>query len=687
MSDVRTILERGVQGFDPGDGLDRTRRRAQRRQRNRRLSAGALAMAITVAGVAVAARQFSRTELPPPAESPRVLPDLELEADVTSPTVRWPEVLSLPFGPGENELGFESFAGEDANPIGPSAFAVAADGSFWIVDEEKNRLVHVDRAGGFLGSVSGVLDGSRVAQAPDLVLAEGDLFVLGRFGDTFVRVEEGGAIVPIRVTLDRQTVFPTSLIGTPEGLYALLEGFSGDPPIPGVHRIDVRPAGEDRAIDAIATAVDGIATIHGVRLSLETGHRLRAEATSRRGAEERRRVIDIRSASGGERFEGRGRIVELAIGPSSLAAYVEVGPDEDHEGGAWVLQLDDNLEPVGWDHVPANNIEEYFDVSQVGRHLAFGPDGSLYLMLVDLEGLHILRMTEESREDASFAPSEVQFFDEQHGIATVVVDDPSLCMDGRCGGQIRVTDDGGRTWSTTREFMGPAGSLTLVGAWGEAWAKTSKCGTEACRPILLHSGDRGLTWEVRSETRGLIDVVFTDPQHGWGTLSPLGDQEELLATSTDAGRTWSPIETPCDGEDARIDGFALMHATTGWIACSGGGLRSRTDRLYQTIDGGLSWKLLNSGTTLGGSLPEGFFGGLWLRYDGVGFLSLLGGGSYVTTDVGRSWAALPREILDLSFVNETLFARIVNDDGGSTLAESQDDGVTWREIRSFRGLR
>ena len=69
MRDVRTILERGLSGFDPGDGLDPTLKKARRRLRNRTIRAAALALVVTVAGTAVAARQFAAVDPPSPAAS------------------------------------------------------------------------------------------------------------------------------------------------------------------------------------------------------------------------------------------------------------------------------------------------------------------------------------------------------------------------------------------------------------------------------------------------------------------------------------------------------------------------------------------------------------------------------------------------------------------------------------------
>jgi TolB protein len=62
MGDLKHRLERGLAGFQPREDVDGAVRRATRRHRSRRIGAATLALVVTVAGVAVAARQFG----PPP---------------------------------------------------------------------------------------------------------------------------------------------------------------------------------------------------------------------------------------------------------------------------------------------------------------------------------------------------------------------------------------------------------------------------------------------------------------------------------------------------------------------------------------------------------------------------------------------------------------------------------------------
>ena len=61
MSDVRTILERGVSGATPPpDGFERMLRRRDRKRRNERIAAGVVALAITI-GIAVGGSAILRS--------------------------------------------------------------------------------------------------------------------------------------------------------------------------------------------------------------------------------------------------------------------------------------------------------------------------------------------------------------------------------------------------------------------------------------------------------------------------------------------------------------------------------------------------------------------------------------------------------------------------------------------------
>jgi hypothetical protein len=80
MSDLRTILERGVGGATPPpDGFERMLRRRDRKRRNQRIAAGVVGIAVFVTAIWVVttAGSFDRTTTP--ADKPRVNPNAAAE--------------------------------------------------------------------------------------------------------------------------------------------------------------------------------------------------------------------------------------------------------------------------------------------------------------------------------------------------------------------------------------------------------------------------------------------------------------------------------------------------------------------------------------------------------------------------------------------------------------------------------
>ncbi len=93
---------------------------------------------------------------------------------------------------------------------------------------------------------------------------------------------------------------------------------------------------------------------------------------------------------------------------------------------------------------------------------------------------------------------------------------------------------------------------------------------------LLHSRDRGLSWEVQnSETReALFRVVFVDEQRGWVS----GSYGKILHTSS-GGRNWQTQQTPTR---EHLFGLTFGSEGLGWAVGSRG-------TVLHTEDGGASW--------------------------------------------------------------------------------------------------
>src|SRR5918995_2342314 len=86
MGDLKSVLERGLRGFEPSDdGFERMLRRRDRKRRNQRISAGVVGIAVFVAAVWIVTSggRFDRTQTPavnptppPSVVSPRTFEDV-----------------------------------------------------------------------------------------------------------------------------------------------------------------------------------------------------------------------------------------------------------------------------------------------------------------------------------------------------------------------------------------------------------------------------------------------------------------------------------------------------------------------------------------------------------------------------------------------------------------------------------
>jgi photosystem II stability/assembly factor-like uncharacterized protein len=126
------------------------------------------------------------------------------------------------------------------------------------------------------------------------------------------------------------------------------------------------------------------------------------------------------------------------------------------------------------------------------------------------------------------------------------------------------------------------------------------------RGIILRSADTGKTWKEVS-TPGTVPTswgwkfIFPTASVGYVSLEEvnlndvyLGNQTHVLKT-IDGGRTWNLIDTKV-GKNIDIQGIGFIDANHGWIGGNSQGM-------YETKDGGLSWKLVNNYANLDRFFP------------------------------------------------------------------------------------
>jgi hypothetical protein len=321
-----------------------------------------------------------------PVASTLTLPRVVLAADLSEAPVRWRLVATIPFGEHEGELRY--VPSQEIHTIEPTSFAVAPDGSFWIIDSAKKRLAHYSSAGPYLGQVVG--DFSSVSR--DLTFVGPDLWAIqhSQFGRLF-RLDPHGRSEVRTVSSDGQPVFLIDLTPTSEGLYSQLGGFLVTPTPPpvgpiGLHRLDLGPP--PRITPAAGFPIPGGRTIWA-----ETDGDVDIDVTMTTTEGARVQPIHVRIL---DRKLAPRRVLEGAVAPGSfvadgedLAMYVRIvaqpGGDAAAVGGRYLLRVGSG--PLLWERLP--------DPTQVDdrqeRFLAGGPDGSLYLMVTDVDAVRIYR--------------------------------------------------------------------------------------------------------------------------------------------------------------------------------------------------------------------------------------------------------------------------------------------------------
>ena len=326
-----------------------------------------------------------------------VLPKLELRADLSEAPAKWRLVASIPFGPRRNQLGFFFDRRTGSLPLLPRSFAVAEDGSFWILDGIKRRLVHFSRTGEFIEEV-GAFQADRFSPRPkDVAVSSGRLYVIeeerGRATLTTIGPQRGRVRTPLKD--GSHPVAVSLLLPTAAGLVAHIGGYA-DPPGTG-------PTGFARVpFEASPRLLPGVAIDQRTWVDIRPAGDQDLEFVSWRGTTEAIQPIHIAVLGGSPR-----RKISALIGPAieavandGVGIYVRVAPAKPAEaerfgGGAWYLRLGADRSPVLWERLPDPAISAEEQV----RHLAAGGDGRMYLMVPDAHGEKIYM-----REDRPRAP-------------------------------------------------------------------------------------------------------------------------------------------------------------------------------------------------------------------------------------------------------------------------------------------
>jgi len=202
---------------------------------------------------------------------------------------------------------------------------------------------------------------------------------------------------------------------------------------------------------------------------------------------------------------------------------------------------------------------------------------------------------------------------------------------------------------------------------------------------ILHTRDGGKNWELQSEESDRIysNIHFTDRSNGW----IVGENGVMLHT-TNGGKRWETvvpdnfvretIEEEYENPRPGLFGLYFTDKDHGWIC----GIDST---IMYTADGGVSWKLINSGSDILYNIIIRGDRGWAVGSQGVYLLSI---------DGGLSWEKQGESIKSkLSFAN-VFFSNPQNGwivGATGTIVRTTDGGKSWKFISGlsyeFEGMK
>jgi hypothetical protein len=328
------------------------------------------------------------------------LPGITIVADLSATIVRWLPWAFFPFGDADDEVGALLKKSVASIPIVPPSFAVDSDGSVWLIDLVKRRIVHYAADGRFLGAVGG-LEFDRFSPYPqDLGFFGGRLELIEHVHSTLQsNLRSVGAVIGPRhrVHLASEQLVVGRLVAPQAQVLGRVTGTAGSDGTPvmgggSVGDFEIDPAtGSARRTDGIRLA-DGT-TLSTVPRLIHEGQTLAIRHVS--GVGVTRRMLDVRVVPGdGDDTRLPAEVAwetDCAL-PHGFASFVRLAPSRRTDssrygGGQWLMEYFDDGEPLVWERLPDSPL----DAADIYRHIAEGLDGHIYLMIAEPDGMRIYR--------------------------------------------------------------------------------------------------------------------------------------------------------------------------------------------------------------------------------------------------------------------------------------------------------
>lgn len=294
------------------------------------------------------------------AATTRVLPRVVLRADLSEPPAHWTRLMTIPYGDAADRLGFLPVGPAAGGvPVGPPSFAVAGDGSIWIVDPVKGRLAHFSPSGQFLGAMDGLGVGGDAPAPSDMVASPGEMYVLMKDGlDSFIATARDGAWASVPATRGGRRLEVVNLVSGPSDPVGWIGGFAAAPGgtgPSGYARLSPPPSGTARPLPGVPVGPgawislgaapppsgDQDFAIEFDKGGLSVDQPIRVTLVDRSGEHDVPAVV--------------GPAIEVGL-DQAVGAFVQVSPSRPGQaaerGGAWYLRVGDDGSAVVWERLP-----------------------------------------------------------------------------------------------------------------------------------------------------------------------------------------------------------------------------------------------------------------------------------------------------------------------------------------------
>ena len=241
------------------------------------------------------------------------------------------------------------------------------------------------------------------------------------------------------------------------------------------------------------------------------------------------------------------------------------------------------------------------------------------------------------------------------------------------GGLIYVSTDGGQTW--TEQASGVWRSLNAISFVSETEGWITGGYDDGSSYLVLHTTDAGANWENQSfgnNCDACIDIVFSDPMHGWMCGSDSAGEGQIHHTS-DGGETWARQTIPYAGRE--VSSITFVDNSIGWASTSDNYV-SPAGPILGTRDGGNIWTIQGyTGTDYNFAIDAQD-----AQHVAITSSQILYPSQQIvvtTTDGGANWTArdvpMSSYSYGIQYVNDSI--RLTGDE--SRVLRTDDLGITW----------